>query len=109
MVAGRRFESPPNTREQVRESEFRKTREQRSVGNPIVGRVPTLDERNGVFATAVHDPLTGQEFPRVGANWQIPLERMSPISRKILELWPTPNNNDVLARNFRFEVVIFAL
>jgi len=76
---------------------------QRAAGNPTIGRVPTVDERNGLFATAVRDPLTGQEFPKVGANWQIPLDRMSPISRKILDLWPTPNNNDVLARNFRFE------
>ena len=76
---------------------------QRAAGNPTIARVPTVDERNGLFATAVRDPLTGQEFPKVGGNWQIPLDRMSPISRKILELWPTPNNNDVLARNYRFE------
>jgi len=76
---------------------------QRSAGNPAVGRVPTQEERNGLFTTAIRDPLTGQAFPQVNGLWQIPVERMSPISRKILELWPTPNTNDILARNFRFE------
>ena len=76
---------------------------QRSAGNPVVGRVPTTEERSGLFATAIKDPLTGLEFPKVGNNWQIPAERINATSKKILELWPTPNTNDILARNFRFE------
>ena len=76
---------------------------QRSAGNPVVGRVPTVDERAGRFTTAVRDPLTGQPFPQVGGFYQIPENRISETSRKILEFWPTPNTGDILARNFRFE------
>lgn len=76
---------------------------QRSAGAPVIGRVPTVEERNGLFTTVIKDPLTGQDFPKVGDFWQIPANRISPISAKILPLWPTPNNNDILARNFRFE------
>src|SRR5437867_7197556 len=76
---------------------------QRSAGNPVIGRVPTEEERNGLIATRVRDPVTGIDFPQAGGKWQIPASSISPISSKILALWPTPNTNDVPARNFRFE------
>jgi outer membrane receptor protein involved in Fe transport len=51
------------------------------------GHVATLDERNGIFASAIRDPLTGQPF----ANNQIPQGRIDPIARQILQLLPAPN------------------
>lgn len=52
-----------------------------------VTRVPTLDERRGVFASAVRDPLTGQPFP----NNTIPANRIDPTAAAILALVPEPN------------------
>ncbi len=51
------------------------------------GRVPTADERNGVFTSAVRDPLTGANFP----NNTIPANRIDPFARALLALVPTPN------------------
>jgi hypothetical protein len=70
---------------------------QAAAGNPPVGLVLTPAERQGTFTTAVTDPVTKAPFP----NNQIPASRISPISAKILELWPLPNNPDPL-RNFVF-------
>jgi hypothetical protein len=50
-------------------------------------RVPTADDRNGVFASAVRDPLTGQPF----ANNTIPQSRIDPLAAAILALVPLPN------------------
>jgi hypothetical protein len=70
-----------------------------ATGNPPVGRVPTPAERNGTFTTPVVDPLGGRvPFP----NNQIPANRFDPISRRILELVPQPNNPADPARNFVF-------
>ena len=49
--------------------------------------VPTALERQGIFTTAIKDPLTGQPFP----NGQIPASRFDPVAVKILPLWPNPN------------------
>lgn len=51
--------------------------------------VPTAAQRSGNFAglPAVRDPLSGSPFP----NNQIPLERISPVSRRLLEYYPLPN------------------
>ena len=51
------------------------------------GRVATEAERNGVFASAIRDPLTGQPF----ANNTIPADRIDPIARAIMALVPLPN------------------
>ncbi|PYV08610.1 MAG: hypothetical protein DMG07_25325 [Acidobacteria bacterium] len=84
---------------------------QRSGGVPVIGRVPSLDERAGIFATRIIDPTqctnprdksTCAEFPRSGNSWTIPQSRFSAISAKILDLWPLPNATDP-ARNFRFQ------
>jgi hypothetical protein len=50
-------------------------------------RVPTAEDRAGVFASAVRDPLTGQPFP----NNTIPQGRIDPYAAAILALVPMPN------------------
>jgi hypothetical protein len=52
-----------------------------------ITRVPTLDERQGIFAGAVRDPLTGQPFP----GNRIPADRVDPVARAIMDLLPEPN------------------
>ncbi len=70
-----------------------------STGNPPVGRVMTPDERNGVFATAIVDPLAGRTpFP----GNTVPRPRIDPISARILDLVPQQNNPSDLQRNFIF-------
>ncbi len=51
------------------------------------GRVATADERNGVFPSAIRDPLTGLPFP----NNTIPANRIDPVARAIMGLVPLPN------------------
>jgi len=51
-------------------------------------RVPTADERNGIFTTSIRDPLTGAPFP----NNQIPTSRIDPFAAGILALVPAANN-----------------
>ncbi|MBA2302761.1 MAG: TonB-dependent receptor [Acidobacteria bacterium] len=50
-------------------------------------RVPTVNERSGVFAGAIRDPLTGQPFP----GNTIPANRLDPVAAAILNLIPMPN------------------
>jgi hypothetical protein len=50
-------------------------------------RVPTADERAGVFTSAVRDPVTGLNFP----NNQIPASRIDPVAAGIIGLVPMPN------------------
>ena len=50
-------------------------------------RVATANERNGVFASAIRDPLTGLPFP----NNTIPADRLDPVARNIMNLLPLPN------------------
>src|SRR5262249_11206073 len=50
-------------------------------------RVPTADERAGIFTSAVRDPLTGLPFP----NNQIPQNRIDPYATAIINLVPLPN------------------
>ena len=52
-----------------------------------ITRVPTLDERRGVFSGTVRDPRTGQPFP----NNTIPSDRFDPVAVAILALLPEPN------------------
>ena len=52
-----------------------------------ITRVPTADERAGIFAATVRDPLTGQPFP----GNVIPQSRIDPVSQAILDLLPAPN------------------
>ena len=57
--------------------------------------MPTTAERQGLFADAIKDPLTGQPF----AGSQIPASRIDPVALKLLALWPAPNFNGAGARN----------
>ncbi|HEY7284091.1 MAG TPA: carboxypeptidase regulatory-like domain-containing protein [Vicinamibacterales bacterium] len=50
-------------------------------------RVPTADDRAGVFSSPIKDPLTGQPFP----NNTIPQNRIDPTAAAILGLVPMPN------------------
>src|SRR5580765_216307 len=50
-------------------------------------RVPTADERAGIFTSAIRDPVTGLPF----ANNAIPASRIDPYSAAIMGLVPLPN------------------
>jgi len=50
-------------------------------------RVPTADDRAGIFTSAVRDPLTGLPFP----NNTLPQARIDPYAAAILGLVPLPN------------------
>ena len=50
-------------------------------------RVPTADERAGIFTSAVKDPVTGLNF----ANNQIPAGRIDPYAASIIGMVPLPN------------------
>lgn len=59
-------------------------------GATVQNTVPTQAMRNGDFSgetVTVRDPLTGQPF----ANNRIPDNRISPIAKQILSLYPLPN------------------
>jgi outer membrane receptor protein involved in Fe transport len=57
----------------------------------VSGRVPTPDERAGIFPTLVTDPTTGTPFP----NNSIPESRISATSEELLKRYvPAPNVND---------------
>jgi outer membrane receptor protein involved in Fe transport len=49
--------------------------------------VPTVSERAGILSGAVRDPLTGLPFP----NNTIPADRIDPIARQMMDLFPVPN------------------
>jgi hypothetical protein len=59
-----------------------------------ITRVPTADERNGIFTSTVRDPLTGQPFP----GNRIPANRIDPTAAAILAL--VPQANQAGANNF---------
>jgi hypothetical protein len=52
-----------------------------------ITRVPTAEERQGIFSGTVRDPLTGQPFP----NNTIPRDRWDPVAATIMGLLPEPN------------------
>lgn len=49
--------------------------------------VPTPGERNGVFPLSVIDPTTGAPF----LNQTIPADRFDPLSKKLMDVYPSPN------------------
>src|ERR1051326_2284409 len=53
-------------------------------------RVPTVNDRAGIFASSIKDPTTGLNF----ANNTIPQARIDPIASAILALVPAPNQPD---------------
>jgi carboxypeptidase family protein/TonB-dependent receptor-like protein len=52
-----------------------------------ITNVPTADQRNGIFTTAVKDPTTGLNFP----GNTIPQSRIDPSATAILAMVPLPN------------------
>jgi Carboxypeptidase regulatory-like domain/TonB-dependent Receptor Plug Domain len=63
-------------------------------GSVVRGQTPTVDQRNGLFTTAIKDPLTGVNFPQNAAGvYQIPANRINPNSSAFLNaLYSLPNN-----------------
>jgi carboxypeptidase family protein/TonB-dependent receptor-like protein len=59
-----------------------------------ITRVPTADERAGIFTGTIRDPLTGQPFP----GNRIPADRIDPTAAGIIALVPLPNQSG--ANNF---------
>ncbi|MGE3274918.1 MAG: TonB-dependent receptor [Vicinamibacterales bacterium] len=59
----------------------------RNFSNTFLTNVPTSDQRNGVFASTITDPQTGQPFP----NNTIPRERWDSLGAKLLDLFPAAN------------------
>jgi outer membrane receptor protein involved in Fe transport len=51
------------------------------------GRVMTANERQGIFTSAIRDPLNGQPFP----GNTIPANRIDPVVARIVALLPQPN------------------
>lgn len=75
---------------------------QAATGNPPAGLVPTVAEKNGVFPTTITDPANGnQPF----ANNTIPANRINPISKNLLQLFPDPNVTGNPGLNFIFNTV----
>jgi len=67
--------------------EWKKTR---SV-NTAVGTVPTIQQRAGIFAGALRDPITQVPFNIVAGNSIIPMSRFDPNAVAILNFMPLPN------------------
>ncbi len=63
-------------------------------GSVVRGATPTADQRNGIFTTAIKDPLTGQPFPQTSPGvYQIPASRLNANSLAFINaLYPLPNN-----------------
>lgn len=59
----------------------------RTFSNTFLTNVPTADQRNGVFASTITDPLTGLPFP----GNTIPQARWDSLGSKLLDLFPAAN------------------
>ncbi len=71
------------------------------LGTFVTASVPTTAWRNGVFATTIKDPMTGQPF----ANNTIPASRISSVSTAVQNLYlPAPNvNTSTPVNNYAFQ------
>ena len=54
---------------------------------PLTAVVPTPEQREGRFAGAILDPVTGNPFP----DNRIPAHRIDPVTRQLLSFYPLPN------------------
>ncbi|MDW5265492.1 MAG: carboxypeptidase-like regulatory domain-containing protein, partial [Edaphobacter sp.] len=71
------------------------------LGTAYRASVPTTDWRNGVFATTIIDPTTGQPFP----NNTIPANRISSVAKAFQDNYlPAPNvpGNNTSVDNYAF-------
>ncbi|GAB4238783.1 MAG: hypothetical protein Kow00109_13320 [Acidobacteriota bacterium] len=67
-------------------------------GSTLLAHVPTPEMKRGDFSaleTPLRDPVSGDPFP----GNQIPLERIHPVTRRLLDVIPDPNRSDP-DRNF---------
>ncbi|HXJ38223.1 MAG TPA: carboxypeptidase-like regulatory domain-containing protein [Bryobacteraceae bacterium] len=71
-------------------------------GSVVRGLTPTADQRNGLFTSAIKDPLTGQNFPKNGAGqYQIPADRLNTNALAFINaLYPLPNNPGSASLNY---------
>lgn len=70
-------------------------RSRESNAAPQIATVPTSSVRQGIFASRVTDPTTGQAFP----NNTIPSSRWDPVGAKLFALYPAANLSGA-ANNF---------
>jgi hypothetical protein len=66
---------------------------------PVFTSLPTVQDRQGVFAVAARNPLTGEVFP---ANTPIPAARMTSFARRVLADLPLPNTGPAGVRSNNF-------
>ena len=67
------------------------------IGRSVISTVPTLAQRQGLFAQTIYDPAT--TTPRAGGGFQrtpfsgnqIPLARIDPVALQLLNRYPLPN------------------
>ena len=63
------------------------------IGNVLRAADATAEQRSGLFSTPINDPLTGQPFPQINGEYQIPADRISTGSVALLNaIAPLPNN-----------------
>jgi hypothetical protein len=75
------------------------TRNNNSSNQPAL--MPTQAQRNGIFATPVLDPTTGNAF----AGNTVPQSRISPQARSLLNLYPLPNFQGNSQYNYQIPIV----
>jgi hypothetical protein len=65
----------------------------------VTAQLPTAAQRQGIFPTAVTNPLTGVAYP---ANTPLPSTAITPFARKVLDELPLPNGSTATEwRNIR--------
>jgi hypothetical protein len=67
----------------------------------VTANLPTAAQRQGIFPTAVTNPLTGTTYP---ANTPLPANAVTPFARKVLDELPLPNGSTAIEwRNLRYD------
>jgi len=69
----------------------------RSFSSTSIANIPTLGQRQGIFNFDVIDPQDGQPF----TNRTIPATRFDPLGKKVMDLYPAPNQTGVLGSGGR--------
>lgn len=65
----------------------------------VTANLPTAAQRQGIFPTAVTNPLTGAAYP---ANTPLPASAVTPFARRVLDDLPLPNGSTATEwRNLR--------
>jgi hypothetical protein len=88
-------------------------RQRQTIGRTVISTIPTLLQRQGVFTEAIggrvptiYDPATTAPNPAGGATRHqfpgntIPVERIDPVARTLLDRYPRPTSAGT-ANNFR--------